>query len=237
VPYQQAAWVLVAATASEGHQAGGRAIMRLARHCRGVDVSGRRKRPSSGAFRLALHFLWESGCRTKEMRDVAWGDVDLERGLIVMEKHKTFAKTGLPRLIPITRNIRRLLHVAASWQLRRGTQLTGPVFRGGRGKQWDKGTYGDQFRAYADMAGVRPNVTAYCLRHGFTVRGLEAGIGERQLADVLGHASTRYVSYYGLTTRTNADTCATSWRRSRPRARLDRRTLATRQRGTSATTG
>lgn len=181
-----------------------KAVQRFARLCNGVNLSGRRKRPSSSAFRLALHFLWASGCRTKEMRTVQWSDVDLDHGVIVMETHKTFAKTGMPRIIPITRNINRLLHVAAAMQLRRG-QLTGPVFRSGRGHRWGKSTYGKMFRAYATMAGIRPGITSYCCRHGFTVRGLEAGIGERQLADVLGHASTRYVSYYGHTTRRNAD--------------------------------
>jgi integrase len=46
---------------------------------------------------------------------------------------------------------------------------------------------------------VRDIVTPYSLRHGFCIRSLDAGLGERQIADLMGHASTKYVSWYGRT--------------------------------------
>lgn len=180
-----------------------RAILLLARQCNGVNMSGRRKRPSSPAFRVALMFLWESGARTKEMRTVQWDELDLEAGLIVTERHKAFAKTGLPRIIPLTRRAIRLIRLIAIHRLSRGLKLEGVIFRGGRGKAWDKGTYGKQFRAYAKLAGVTKKITAYCLRHGVCVKGIEAGKTERQIADLLGQATTKYIAWYGRTTRTN----------------------------------
>ena len=44
-------------------------------------------------------------------------------------------------------------------------------------------------------------ITPYGLRHLFTVLGIENGVGERQLADQLGHTTTKFVAYYGRTTR------------------------------------
>lgn len=180
-----------------------RAILQLCRQSNGVQLSGRRKRPSASAFRLALMFLWETGARTKEMRTAQWDELDWQNGLIVTERHKGFAKTGLPRIIPLTNRALRLIRLIAKHRLNAGLKLEGVIFRGGRGRAWTKGTFGDQFRAYADAAGVPPKVTAYSIRHGVCVRGIEANKSERQIADLLGQASTRYVAWYGRTTRTN----------------------------------
>jgi integrase len=61
--------------------------------------------------------------------------------------------------------------------------------------------FGRLFRKYASVAGVARGITPYGLRHLLTVLGIENGVGERQLADQLGHTTTKFVAYYGRTTR------------------------------------
>lgn len=183
-----------------------RKILNLAREHSGKR--GKRKNPSSKAFRNAVWFLWETGCRTCEMRELLWDEIDWGAGVARLTKHKT-DRTGEDRVIPLTDRALRLLRWLAKGRSRsrRGNKggLEGVVFPNGRGRPWTRRTFGRMFRKYADKAGVRSCVSAYCLRHGFCVGALDNGLGERQIADIMGQASTKYVSWYGRSTRKKAD--------------------------------
>jgi integrase len=168
-----------------------------------------RARPSAGPFRRALWFLWESGCRTCEMREMEWESVDWVDGVIRLTKHKT-AHTGNVREIPLTDRALRLLRLmykfrrpaAASKHPRtKRHPAKNVIFLNSRGGAWTKRSFAKKFREFAGLAGIRDNITAYCLRHGFTVEALERGIGNKQIADMLGQASTRYVDWYGRGSR------------------------------------
>ncbi len=153
-------------------------------------------------FRLALQFLWETGARTCEMRALGWDAIDWRTGIATLIEHKTVAKTGEPRLVILSGlavRILRLIHRRQRWP------QTGVVFRNSWGNAWKSPAFASYFRKVAKLAGVRLGVSPYSLRHGFTVCALEAGIGERQIADLLGQATTRYVSWYGKSTRRRAD--------------------------------
>ncbi len=173
----------------------------------------KRKSPSATAFRVALWFLWETGCRTCEMRSIEWGFLDWEAGVVRLKKHKT-DRTGHDRIIPLSNRALRLLRILkrhARTPRRRPRpgnmkhfQNGDFVFLNGRGRAWTCGTFSKLFRRFAKMAGVRDDVSAYSLRHGFTVQALQNGVGERQLADVLGQESTRFISWYGRKTRSQA---------------------------------
>jgi site-specific recombinase XerC len=66
--------------------------------------------------------------------------------------------------------------------------LTSPVYCGHMAKR-------------RKLAGVPRGVSPYSARHSFAVQALEAGIGERQIADVLGHTTTKYVFWYSADVR------------------------------------
>jgi integrase len=57
------------------------------------------KRSSARAMRRALFFLRRTGCRTCEMRQVRWADVDWQASVIRLEHHKTARATGEMRVI------------------------------------------------------------------------------------------------------------------------------------------
>lgn len=161
---------------------------------------GRGRRLSRSRFRLATWFLWETGCRTAELFRLDWSQWDPERGVFEM-RGKTTRKTGKTRLIVLPRRAWRLIRFLRRWDHRQ----EGAVFLNGRSCPWNKNTFGKLFRANANCAGVRKAATAYCLRHGFCVEALEAGAGERQLADYMGHASTDMIAWYGRGIRTRVD--------------------------------
>lgn len=170
-----------------------RSIKRHAR--RAMTDNGRRVRTGIG-FRAGLIFLWRTGCRTSEMRACEWFQVDWQRQVIVLEKHKTSRKTGEFRMIPVG-PVMRLLH----WLNKKRRPGQSKIFTNTLGKEWTCDRYSKEFRRFARLAGVRKEVSAYCLRHGLCVRLLDAGVGNRQIADVMGHSTTKYVDWYGRQTR------------------------------------
>lgn len=181
------------------------AMMRFAKGCTGGKGSrgpGRRRgRPSRSVFRRALYFLAQTGARPGEMRAAQWDFVDWQRGIILLQEHKTVGKTGRPRVIALSRRVLWLLR----WMYRHRNAHRGAhakehaelIFRSTWGTAWTRQSFARLFRKYARLAGVREEVSSYSLRHGFTVTGLKNGVGERQLADLLGHAGTARIGWYG----------------------------------------
>ena len=174
-----------------------RAILEAARRC---DGRRGRRRPGRSAFRIAWWFLWQTGARTCEMREAQWEYVDWEAGLLRFPDHKTRKKTGQSRVIPLSARVLRLLQF-----LHRHRGDATHIFTTSRGGPWTCRNFDQAAAEFRKLAGVRAECTPYTLRHGWTVAGLEAGEGERQLADVLGHTSTRYVAWYGKDVKTRAE--------------------------------
>jgi integrase len=56
---------------------------------------------SGPLFRRFLLTLRWTGARPIEIRTLRWCDVNLEKGIILLKKHKTFRKTRRPRIIPL----------------------------------------------------------------------------------------------------------------------------------------
>jgi hypothetical protein len=144
-------------------------------------------------FRLAIFFLWESGARTCEMREAKWENVEWDKRVIRLQVHKTARATGADRVIPLNRKVFRLL----TWMHRRRLPGQTHIFINSRGTPYTQDQFSELFRAYARIAGLPPGITAYSIRHSFVSRGLEAGVGERQIADLVGHTKTEMVSWYG----------------------------------------
>jgi integrase/recombinase XerD len=152
-----------------------------------------------------------------------WRDVDWDAGVVRLSQHKT-ARTGFDRIIGMDAATVRFLR---NIYRQRSTPKPPPddqhVFLNGRDTPLTRGSFARVLRAFARKAGVREEVSAYSIRHLFTVTAIENGIGERQVADQLGHTSTRFVAWYGRQTRANGSylskTVAQILRRPRPEPR------------------
>lgn len=176
-------------------------------------------RRASRALRRALFFLRRTGARTCEMRKLTWPMVSWEAGVAVLDEHKTRRKSRAPRYIPLEPAVLRLL---ANLHRRRPPGST-HVFLNCDGQPWKTAqVFARHFRRWADRLGLPKDVSPYCVRHAFTVAALEGGLGERQVADALGQADTRMVSWYGRGTRAKTDhlkRVAADVARRRPRER------------------
>jgi len=178
-----------------------RAQFQAVRRAASADrASHKRTRRTGPGFRAMLRFLWSTGCRPKEAREAEWTMIDWRAGTLTIERHKTAGVTGEPRVIPVRRVLRLL-----RWLQRRRRPGQTHVFVNTLGRQWSCDRFAKEFRRFASIAGVGLEISAYCCRHGLCSRLIEAGVGERQVADVLGHKSTRYVSWYAKSTRSKAD--------------------------------
>jgi integrase len=174
------------------------ALMATARKCNG---SGCRARPSRVRFRFAVWFLWHTGCRTCELREVRWENIDWQRGLIVLKKHKTSRATGKPRLIALSRPVLRVL----AWLLRRRRPDQEHVFTATAGRPLNKDSFGRLFRRFARLAGLRKGAVPYAIRHTWCVDGVEMGLSDRKVANSLGHEGTNLVGWYGRAASTNGE--------------------------------
>lgn len=175
------------------------AIQQIAKKAKGPPR--RRRLPSIGPFRCAMFFLWHTGSRTCEMREADVTHYHPEANMVILppSKHKTGRKTGKPRLIPLE-EAGRLVR----WLCRGRT--SGRIFRNSWGRPWTKDSFGKLFRKFAELAGVREEVTGYCTRHGFTCIRKANGADSLQLAHVLGQTTSRYVeTVYGKSLLQDAD--------------------------------
>jgi len=159
----------------------------------------RKRRTRGTCLRLALFFALCTGARTKEVRELRWSQIDWQRGIAVLSQHKTEAKTGKPRLLALGR-ARRLLQ----WLWRhRPDAVDGCVFVNSRGEPWTKNSFARAFAKFARLAKLRPELKPYSLRHTFCVEALKQ-LGDRQIADLMGHSSTQYIGWYGSEARDDA---------------------------------
>lgn len=172
--------------------------------------NGRKRRPATNReyvtlmrggtrpLRRALFFMRRTGCRTKEMRVLLWEQIDWQRSCIVYADHKSEHKHGRPRIIaldrPTLRFLANLYRKRPAWQLH--------VFVNCDGTPWDQHTFPRHVNRWGQRLGLEPTkngLSPYCWRHSFGTRAIENGVGEKQLADLMGHADTRMVSYYAQT--------------------------------------
>ena len=178
---------------------------------------GLRKRPSSTALRCACSFLWRTGARTCEMRTALYRDLDRQKGVLQCRHHKTENVSGEDRIIGLDDRTLRLVKWLERTRKPNGRachceraekdphQQGEHVFPNGRRGPWTKDTFARLFRTFADRAGIDKRKSAYCLRHGFCVQCIRAGISERAIADQMGHAGTKHIAWYGRQSKQQAD--------------------------------
>lgn len=131
-----------------------------------------------------LDFLWLTGCRPKEARDLQGKHVDLENNLVVFESSE--AKGKMPRvvfLIPESRAIvERLL----------AKYKEGYLFRNRNGNQWTKDSVKCRLTRISTKVGFR--VIAYGTRHSYVTEGLKNGVDSITLAHLVGHKDTSMIA-------------------------------------------
>ena len=150
----------------------------------------------SRPLRRMLFFLRRTGARPKEARELRKDEIDFEAGIVEKKDHKTRRKTGKPRLFGLEPCVLRFLRNICS----RSHPEQPYVFTNCDGDKWDRHTFARHLRRWAKRIGLdngaAARVSAYCIRHSYATWAIEAGNGERQVADQMGWTDTRMLAYY-----------------------------------------
>lgn len=135
-------------------------------------------------FRMFLFALGQTGARPGEVARVTAADVDLDKGLWVLQRHKTAKKTGRPRVIYLSPPMVRLTRRLAA------EHPDGSLFRNSRQRPRTRNAIRCRFRQLRKKLKLGPGVVAYCYRHAFITDALERGISDATVAELVGHTST-----------------------------------------------
>jgi len=145
--------------------------------------------------RTLFTIVYLYGLRVSEVGLLTRGDVDLDRGRIVVKR----LKGGAWAERPLFSSARSFL--ASHVRTLDGTGPAGPLFPG-LGGPLRKRQIQSLFARYRDVAGLPATATAHSLRHSIATHMLDAGVSLEGVQDHLGHQSLRSTSIYAkVTTR------------------------------------
>lgn len=154
---------------------------------------------TGSAFRRFVNALTLTGARPGEVARVTAADVDLDRGLWMLEKHKTAKKTGKPRLIHLSPEALELTRELMA------KHPEGPLFLNSRGLPWTRNAVRIRFRNLRKNHPELKGIVAYTYRGSFATDALEAGVPDATVAALLGHTGTATLHrfYNRLSSRTD----------------------------------
>ncbi len=143
-------------------------------------------------FRQFVTAMQETGARPGEVRKLTAAQVDLERGLWVLGRHKTYEKTGKVRVVYLTPEMKALSEELVA------LHPAGPLFRGWGKNPYSKDALRQRFGRLRKKLPHLEGVVAYSYRHAFCTDGLVRGVPIATMAELLGHADTTVIAkHYG----------------------------------------
>lgn len=163
--------------------------------------------------RAMFEALYSTGCRISEMTSVRWGEVDFDRGTLIVT-----GKGSKDRLVILGRPA-----LAALAELRKKTEEIDPalaedsadVFRSKRLIRASPRFVQRRMKRYLAEAGLPTDVTPHKLRHSFATHLLDAGADLRSVQEMLGHASLSTTQIY---THVSVERLRDEYAKAHPRA-------------------
>ena len=141
------------------------------------------------AFRLIYSALRYSGARPNELCRSRLSDIDAETNCIVLRDHKTAAKTGRPRIIPIGSKLQAVINDSL------GDRTEGHLFLRSSGRPWTTNSVGAAFRRLRNRLGLARDLVLYLARHEFATRVVKAR-GIYEAGQALGHSDIKTTQRY-----------------------------------------
>ncbi len=146
----------------------------------------------AGRDRLLFGLIYLYGLRVGEVALLRVGDVDLERGRILIQRLKGGAWSERPIFRSVEAPLRA--HLTA-----RRADSSLALFPG-RAGPLKKRQIQALFERYRGGAGLPDTFTCHCLRHSIATHLLDAGVALEFVQDHLGHQSIRSTSIYARIT-------------------------------------
>ncbi|MFN3840687.1 MAG: site-specific tyrosine recombinase/integron integrase [Cyclobacteriaceae bacterium] len=146
--------------------------------------------------RAMLMLLYASGLRRSELLNLRLGDVDFDRGMVLVRggKGRKDRQSVLAQsLIPIIEQYISEYN-PGFW-----------LFEGLRGHRYSATSLQQILKRAVYRAGIRKNVRLHMLRHSFATHLLESGTSTRYIQVLLGHESPKTTEIYARVTRFGLD--------------------------------
>ncbi|MDX1929140.1 MAG: tyrosine-type recombinase/integrase [Pirellulaceae bacterium] len=162
-------------------------------------------RPNGREFALYL-IASRCGARPAQIRDVTASNyqsffvdhfveiagkqtvVKVEHGMWVFDKHKTAAATGRQLTVYLSPCLQTLTKILMA------KRPDGPLFLTVKKHKWTKDSAGKRMRKLRRALGLPEDMILYSYRHTFATNSLLSGNSIAEVAELLGHTSTRMVS-------------------------------------------
>ena len=163
--------------------------------------------------RAMFESLYSTGCRISEMTAVKWGEIDFDRGTLIVT-----GKGSKERLVILGGPA-----LAALRALRTKTAEIDPafaedaadVFRSNRMLRASPRFVERRMKRYLAEAGLPTDLTPHKLRHSFATHLLDAGADLRSVQEMLGHASLSTTQIY---THVSIERLRDEYAKAHPRA-------------------
>jgi len=168
--------------------------------------------------RALVEFLYATGARISEVCGLSLADLDMDDSLV-----RLFGKGSKERIVPFGRSAHRAL---AEWFEEGGRGMLVPkrwksrdyadaVFLGVRGTRLTRQAAFHIVKKYANLAGIKEDVSPHTLRHSCATHMLVHGADLRIVQELLGHASVSTTQVY---TKVDDELLVSVYRESHPRA-------------------
>lgn len=139
-----------------------------------------------------------TGARPGELVRATIADLDRRQGLIILQHHKTAAKTGATRKIAVGHAALQELLTQAI-----GERTAGPIFLRSSGQPWSVPQLSSCYRRARKAAGLPEGLVLYLSRHEHATQLYKSTGDLKAVADALGHTNIQTTMRY---TRTDAET-------------------------------
>lgn len=173
-------------------------------------------------FEEALRFLRLTGCRLSELCRAEWPDVDLDRGIWVIHRHKSRKHTGKAKVVALTDEACALLRRIGRDRLfamapagavdqpavgvpllgastaEKGSTLptSGIIFLNTAGTPWTRRTLGQQLIRLKRRHGINEKASLHGIRHRFGSAAVINGAPLKLVAAQLGHSTVGVTERY-----------------------------------------
>ena len=143
--------------------------------------------------RAMLEVLYATGLRVTELVDLSQTSVSINQGLV-----RVIGKGGKERLVPLGEEaldwLERLAREGRVAIL--GTRTSHAVFPTKRGQAMTRQAFWLLIKRYAELAGIRRQISPHTLRHSFATHLLNHGADLRVIQMLLGHSDLSTTQIY-----------------------------------------
>lgn len=143
--------------------------------------------------RAIIEVLYSCGLRISELTNLKFSDMFLDEGFIRVE-----GKGSKQRLVPISqtaiKEIRNYIYDRNEIKVKKGCENI--VFLSRRGTAISRIMVFHFIKQYAELAGIKKNISPHTFRHSFATHLLEGGANIRAIQQMLGHEKITTTEIY-----------------------------------------